>query len=119
MDNQNRKHFQVYDNFLQILMNDKLIKKVKFPFKIGQAESFDDILIVLLEPPPNAIFNENIFGVSYDGRMLWQIQKVDHNVDNSPYINMGSKNNLFFAHNWDGFFYFFDTKNGGIIDRTL
>ena len=51
--------------------NDK--KTVKFLSPIKQIEQFDKVIIVRVHPKTDNFLNENIFGVSYDGEIIWQI----------------------------------------------
>ena len=48
-------------------------KTIEFPYAIGEIEIFDDCIIIMIDPPIKTTFNENIYSVSYDGNILWQI----------------------------------------------
>jgi len=45
-----------------------------FPYPVGQAFDFCGVVVVRLEVPRGKIFNENVYGISMDGKILWQVQ---------------------------------------------
>ncbi len=94
-------------------------KMVEFSYLIGKIETFDDCVIVMIDPPMKTIFNENIYGVSYDGKILWQVEKIEHVDRDSPYTGMGQEKGLLSAYNWDGFDYRIEPKTGKIIDKIF
>jgi hypothetical protein len=49
---------------------------VTFPFPVGGAIEFGDVVVVRLEPPRGTIFNENVYGLGRDGHVIWQIKSV-------------------------------------------
>ncbi len=65
-----------------------LNKIIDLTYKISKIEKFDESLVVLIDPPKNTIFNENIYGILYDGKILWQIKFIPHVHEDSPYMGM-------------------------------
>ena len=61
-----------------------------------------DILVVRLDVPPGARFNENVFGVDREGRILWQVPRRPYAYADSPYTGMEPKNDRVVLLNWDG-----------------
>ena len=106
--------------------NNKLIisidsdkKLVEFKYEIKIIQKFDDCIIVMIEPPMKVIFNENVFGVSYDGKILWQIEAVKHVHKDSPYTWIGHKNDLLEIYNWDGSLYLVNPKTGKVLNEKF
>ncbi len=92
-------------------------KIVEFQYEIGKIEKFDNCIIVMIDIPMKIIFNENIYSVSYYGKILWQIEKINHMDKDSPFMGMGQDENGFSAYNWDSFNYKIDLKTGKIMSR--
>ena len=98
----NKIKYKVKNNILNIY-NTKVIPVV-FQYPIVQVLAFEDILIIRIEPTPQSCFNENIYGVSYTGEIVWQVEKMKHVYDDSPYTGIeatGEENNIA-LYNWDG-----------------
>lgn len=116
--NISKKKYEIENSHLMIFDGVKI--KVKLPYPVYKVEAFDDCLVVLLIGEDGYFpINENIFGVSYDGKILWQIEKVEHVNRDSPYTGMSKKDNLLLAYNWDGFDYQINPKTGKIINRKF
>ena len=49
---------------------------VTFDHPVGETAEIGGALVVLLQVPANQSMPENVFGVSTDGRILWQIEPV-------------------------------------------
>ena len=95
------------------------IHHVQFSFDIKQVENFGDMLVVRLKVSIGNTYNENIFGVSDDAKILWQVEKIEHVDRDSPYTGIGEENGLLSAYNWDGFDYLIDPKTGRILDKKF
>ena len=76
--------------------------RVSFEFDIKKIISFENFIAVLLEIPPGTIFNENVFGVSLNGEIIWQIEKLFPDTEDSPHTNIKSSVNGLEAYNWSG-----------------
>ena len=112
----NEKHVFFEDK--KIIINiDGNKKIVEFPYPIVAIQEFDDFIVVLIDPFMKIIFNENIFGVSYEGKITWQIEKTDHLNMDSPYTGIGKEEKLLAAYNWDAYDYLIDPKTGKVISK--
>ena len=49
-------------------------KRVEFAHAVGEVTDLGDMLLVLLQPPNDVSFQENVFAVSPQGEILWQIE---------------------------------------------
>lgn len=97
-----------------------LVRKMfQLPSAIKQIEILDQVIAVRVHPEGVNFINENVFGISFEGKLLWQIEKVEHVDKDSPYTGLGRENDLLTAYNWDGFDYLVEPKTGKIIDRKF
>ena len=77
-------------------------KTVAFPTKISEVITFEKVHVIITEPsrPPT---NDNVWGVSLDGEINWQIPKPQSVYEESPYVAIRKRDSKsFYAHNWDG-----------------
>ncbi|HMO67340.1 MAG TPA: hypothetical protein PKD92_01290 [Novosphingobium sp.] len=72
------------------------------PFPVKLAIRSGEVLIVLLDIPVGSIENENVFGIRPDGTTAWQIERLPHVYDDSPYTNITITDGEVKAYNWDG-----------------
>ena len=101
--------YTVQGNVLTFVMSDK---KIEFDFEIGDCIEFEQCLIVRLQVPPKACYNENVFSYDYKGNMLWQVEKIEHIYNNSPYVKLGYKGPNVLLYNWDGTVYLLNPLTG-------
>ena len=92
-------------------------KTVEFPYTIGKIEIFDDCIIIMIDPPMKTTFNENIYSVSYDGNILWQIEKLKYVYSDSPFTGMVREGNNIKLCNWDGTDLTVNPNTGEIISK--
>jgi hypothetical protein len=90
-------------------------KQITFDYPIDTAVGFDTVIVVMLEP--NKLLNENVFGVSYDGKIMWQVDKRDHVYDESPYTYIGRKDNNVELGNFDGLELIVEPATGKILHQ--
>jgi len=90
---------------------------VDFQWPIGDVIEFDGIFVVRLEPDPGACFNENVFGVTPDGKIVWTIQRRKHVYDDSPYTAVRKVDSSLKVFNWDGDELLIEPHTGSVIDE--
>lgn len=109
------KNFQVKNN--KLIINNKLIT---FDYDIEKIINNDDKLYILLSIPIKKIYNNNIFAVSQNGDMLWQVELPWYAVENKDYpftnIWFNEEETKLYAYNWHGFEHIIDIKTGEIDD---
>jgi|GEM_PF-1467202 len=88
---------------------------VSFSWPIRDVIEFDGIFVVLLVPDPGSCFNENVFGVTADGRIIWTIEQRKHVYDDSPYTSVLKKDDHVKLFNWDGDELIVDPKSGAVV----
>ena len=77
-------------------------KTVSFPYPISKALGFDDAIVVMLDVPQGVQLNENVFGISYEGETLWQVERRQYISKHSSYTGLGRRDDNAFLSNWDG-----------------
>jgi hypothetical protein len=92
-------------------------ERVQFLFPVAEFIEFEDVTIVRLNVPIDKILNENVFGVSKNGVVLWQISKRKYIYENSPYMNLSKSNKHVKAHNWDCIDLVLDPNTGDVIEK--
>ena len=114
-----RIKYKISENILNI-HNEKDIPVV-FPYPIVQVLSFSDMLIVRIEPTVQSCFNENVYGVSFTGKILWQVDKTKHIYDDSPYTGIKlskDEEDYITLYNWDGLDLKINRLTGKMISTT-
>ncbi len=91
---------------------------VELPYPIQTVLSFGNYVAVLLEIPTGTKFNENVFGISIEGKILWQIQEKPHVYDISSYTSISKLGDNLELCNWDGLDLVVDPKTGNIISES-
>ncbi len=49
---------------------------VMFPHRIKECRLVDNVIVVVLDVPPDVSMTENVYGVSPGGEILWQIERT-------------------------------------------
>lgn len=91
---------------------------IPFQHNIAELLVFPEVIIVRLDIPYRVLFNENVYGISHEGNLLWQIPKIDHVYQDSPYTGMKIMNNELILCNWDGLDVTIDPITGNILKTS-
>lgn len=94
-------------------------KCIKFKYNIAEIAEFQDVIIVRLDIPPGEKFNENVYGISKAGEIVWQIPKIEHVYGDSPYTGMTENESKLTLYNWDGLDVTIDPSSGKILSKTF
>lgn len=94
-------------------------KEITFIYEIGDTVYCNRVVAVRLIIPTDVVLNENIYGYTTDGDMLWQIEKVGLPYVNSPYTGLWCEAENFMAYNWSGFELTLDPQTGKVISRLF
>ena len=92
--------------------------KLLFAHRIAQVECFGTVAVVRLDVPPGTRYNENIFGVSSEAHLLWQVKKEPRVYEDSPYTNLSRKGELAVASNWDGCTVVLEPQSGSVVEKS-
>jgi len=73
-------------------------------YPIQKALVINNVIIILIEPPFEVIYNENVFAFTVAGDFLWRLDKVKlfyQGQDKCPYVEMEiNKQNELVLYNW-------------------
>lgn len=89
--------------------------KASFLWPIAEVVPKDDVFVVRVDPEPDACFNENVYGVSTDGKILWQIAERQHVYADSPYTKILLTADGVVLFNWDGDELLVDPVSGKVL----
>jgi len=106
------------DNVL-ILENNK---RVSFDYPIGSVLETAGIIIITLEIPPGQSMTENVFGVSGEGEILWQIERIPATATSpvNRYMTLWEDPpGVVVAGNWNCTNAYIDVKTGKVIDTLF
>jgi hypothetical protein len=107
-----KRNIKVSNN--KILLNGDLLKS--FDFEIKEFVEFENVILVCLNYF-DVPFNENIFALDYNGRIIWQISKytpIEGTKSSFVGLNKESENSCW-AVNWDGTSLLLDVNTGNIL----
>jgi len=97
-------------------------KRVSFDYAVGSVLETAGIIVITLEVPPGQSMTENVFGVSREGEILWQIERIPETATNPINRYMSVWENppgIVFACNWNCTNAYIDVKTGKVIDTTF
>ena len=93
-----------------------------FEFDIRETTKVDDVLIVILKVPPKHVMTENVFGVSPEGKLLWQIERTAANSTDpeNRYLGVtGHDDHTARIYNWNGTNSGVDVHSGKVLDTQV
>lgn len=108
--------YTIKDSELEINGNKKV---VKFSHPIYKVIEFKDCLVVMLAFGRNVHMNQNVFGVSFSGEVLWQIHESKKIRNDIPYTNISKREDLLTAYNLTGILYWLEPKTGKVIKEEF
>lgn len=92
---------------------------VHFNFPIVQAIPFSKTVVIRLEAPVGSQFNENVFGVNPEGRIVWQVPPRRLVYSDSPFTGMEEKGGKILLSNWDGLELLVDPATGEVLKESF
>jgi len=96
-------------------------KTATFDFPVKEAVECAGVFAVILDVPQDRIMTENVFGVSAEGVLLWQIERVSETASNTVncYMNITAcEGNAVRVGNWNGWDVDIDIKSGRVLKKT-
>lgn len=97
-------------------------RPVALPRPPREVLPLNGMLVVLLDVPPNEVMTENVVGVSADGTVAWQIQKIASTGTNpvNCYTALSqSDDRTFRAVNWNGTDVDVDVATGRVVGERF
>ena len=98
----------------KIMLDDTIL--LSFDYEIKEFIDFKNVIVVCLNYF-DVPFNENVFAIDYNGKILWQIPKYISVEDRkSSFVGLNKENeNSCWAVNWDGTSLLLDITSGQIL----
>lgn len=96
-------------------------KWIDLPYTVSGIVECGNSLVVRVEPPAGAIFNRNIFAITEQGEVLWQIAESPHGTEaDKPYVGIfRDKDGGVVAANWNGVDYSVNLESGSIAVKAF
>ncbi len=94
-------------------------RQLQFDYPIGEVLEFGEVIVVRLEVPVGTVYNENVFGVSCDGKVVWQVEKREWVRRESPYTGLSRKEKMVCLYNYEGFLVCLDPFTGQVIKEEF
>lgn len=90
--------------------------KVETRREIRDVVVCDNVVVVLLDVPPNEEDPQNIIGLDVDGNRLWDIEEVPSQTPQteSVYMTLQKENDTVLTSNWNGNQYEIDLHDGSV-----
>lgn len=91
---------------------------VTLAYNVKESIQVGEVLVVLLDVPPNQSMTENVFGLSHDGTVLWQIERTSATATDpfNCYVGViASSDNTVRVANWNGMVSDINVKTGRVI----
>jgi len=107
------------DNIL-ILENNK---RISFEHPIKSVLETSGIIVVILDVPSKQSMTENVFGVSGDGEIIWQIERIPETatdpINRYTGFSVSSLAGIVVASNWNCINVYIDAKTGKVVDTEF
>lgn len=97
-------------------------KRLTLEYPVRDAKDVDGVLVVVLDVPPKASMRENVFGISTEARILWQIEPFAVNSANpgNQYVGItGKAGHTARVYNGNGFNSAVDVYTGKLSDHRF
>jgi len=109
--------YEVDNNVLYLKENGIRKAACRFTGEIDKVLDFESIFVVMIKVPPKGKCNENVFGISPEGTINWQIQPRSYVYKDSPYTGMCRVQDKVKLFNWDGLELVVDPESGKILEE--
>ena len=105
-------------NGSELIIESENMHKITLSSKIQKTEEFDNAIVVMVHPNTSTFLNDNVFGVSYDAKILWQVMSLKHIAyKHSPFTGMVRMGKNIKLCNWDGTDLIVDPTTGEVIEK--
>src|SRR5579864_3982222 len=93
-------------------------KRHQFATEIVEALDFEEAIVVRLASA-QPVVSQNIFGLDYQGNLMWKIPSARSFDARSPYISLSRNGSFVEAVNWDGHIVTLHPKLGYIVSEEV
>jgi hypothetical protein len=98
-------------------------KRISFDYPIRAALNSCGIIVVVLDIPPKQSMTENVFGISEDGDIIWQIERISETASDTVnrYTGIGgsSVDGIAVAFNWNCTNVYINVETGKVISTEF
>ena len=102
---------------LNLTTEDGRTATVGFEYPIEQVLCFETMVVVRLKSPAGV--NENVFGVSTEGQIVWRVPKLKYPYEDSPFTGVSEEDGMARLFNWCGLDLWLDPATGEIIKERF
>ena len=88
----------------------------RFKAEIAESLEFEDCIVIRLSAGSLAM-NQNIFGLDYNGNLLWKIPTPRTFDVRNPYVSLFRKEGYLEVMDWDGHLLTLHPKQGSILSE--
>ena len=111
--------YRCKDNYVCITRSDGGEIKIELPFRVEKVVCSPGILAVLVEPPTDVVFNENVFAYDFHGTLQWQIPKRRYLCEACPYTGLWCEGDRLATCGWDGMELRLEPATGQILSKEF
>ena len=97
-------------------------QKLRFDFDIKEGVEVNGVLVVVLDVPSDRAMTENVFGISTDGRRLWQIERIPSTATDpvNRYVEVvNHSTGVASIGNWNGVVVDIDVQTGKVLRQRF
>lgn len=97
-------------------------KVIGFENNIHEVKIINDVILVLLNIPVGDNTLDNLYGVNFNGDILWRIKEPSSELAGSlrfPYVGISLNKNKMGVVDFYGRRFFVDEKNGEILGKDI
>jgi hypothetical protein len=88
--------------------------RVHFDHPVSDVVEVAGVLVVALDVM-SGVLPRNVFGVSDNGNILWQIEDVQPNRNNDRYVGLVALSDSVLANRWDDLHVWLDPRTGRVL----
>ena len=96
-----------------LFLNETIVREFDFP--ISSIVEFENCVVVLLNRDFYKKDNENVFCLSKNGKLIWQVPRYDYSCKRSPFVDICKESDNIKLWNWDSSFIIIEPESGKII----
>jgi hypothetical protein len=97
---------------------------VSFDYPIRELLNVGEFAVIVLDVPPDAVMTENVFGLTRDCRISWQIERSPSTASDPVNVYVGASRlvdrpSVVVVTNWNGIAAYVDVSTGRILETMI
>lgn len=96
------------------------IYTIEFKYPIQKTLEYLGKLVVLLDKPLNIKYNDNVFAVDENGKIIWQVSKINTypgNQEDCPFVDIFINEGKLILDNWCSISVIVDIMTGEVLSK--